>query len=122
MAGDISTHIMPSSADKSLPTLASELWAMVIAYVKQETIVPIKGLGRFIALGLAGSVTLSAGLLLLSLALLRALQTETTVFAGDWSWAPYGITLIVSGLAAALAARTITSQRRRATKSRQATR
>lgn len=108
---------MPRSQDKSLPTLASELWAMVVAYVKQETIVPIKGLGRFIALGLAGSVTLSVGLLLLSLALLRALQTETTAFDGDWSWAPYGITLIASGLVAGLAARTITSQKRRARKS-----
>ncbi|HUR19102.1 MAG TPA: hypothetical protein VMZ51_09255 [Acidimicrobiales bacterium] len=104
---------MPASRDKSLPTLASELWAMVITYVKQETIVPIRGLGRFIALGLAGSATLSVGLLLLSLALLRALQTETTAFAGDWSWAPYGITLVASGLVAALAARAITSHRRR---------
>lgn len=113
---------MPTPSDKSLPTLASELWAMVIAYVKQETIVPIKGLGRFIALGLAGSVIVSIGLLLLSLALLRALQTETTVFAGDWSWAPYGITLVASGLVAALAARTITSHRRRATGRKQAAR
>lgn len=113
---------MSSSRDKSLPTLASELWAMVVTYVKQETIVPIKGLGRFIALGLAGSVTLSVGLLLLSLALLRALQTETTAFAGNWSWAPYGITLVASGLVAALAARTITSQRRRANKAGQVAR
>lgn len=107
---------MPKSQDESLPTLASELWAMVVTYVKQETIVPIKGLGKFIVLGLAGSVTLSVGLLLLSLALLRALQTETRVFDGDWSWAPYGITLIASGLVAGLAARTITSQKRRARK------
>lgn len=113
---------MPSSRDKSLPTLASELWAMVVAYIKQETIVPIKGLGRFIALGLAGSVTLSVGLLLLSLALLRALQTETTVFEGDWSWAPYGITLVASGLVAALAARTITSQKRRSARKGQVAR
>ncbi|HUP69494.1 MAG TPA: hypothetical protein VM142_06725 [Acidimicrobiales bacterium] len=105
---------MSSNRDKSLPTLATELWAMVLTYVKQETIVPIRGLGRFIALGLAGSVTLSVGLLLLSLALLRALQTETTAFSGDWSWAPYGITLIASGLVAALAARAITGQKRRA--------
>lgn len=107
---------MPNSQDKSLPTLASELWAMVVTYVKQETVVPIKGLGRFIAIGLAGSVTLGVGLLLLSLSLLRALQTETSAFDGNWSWAPYGITLIASGVVAGLALRTITRQKRRARK------
>jgi len=104
---------MKGERDKSLPTLASELWAMVVSYVKQETVVPIRGLGRFIALGLAGSFALSIGLLLLSLALLRGLQTETAVFSGNWSWAPYGITVVVSGVTAVLAARAITSQKRR---------
>lgn len=107
---------MPSDRDKNLPTLATELWAMVIAYVKQETLLPIKGLGRFIAVGLAGSFTLAVGLLLLSLALLRALQTETTTFSGNWSWAPYAITLVASAFVAVLAARAITSQKRRAAK------
>ncbi|HSH58901.1 MAG TPA: hypothetical protein VK988_04515 [Acidimicrobiales bacterium] len=107
---------MASDRDKSLPTLASELWAMVLAYLKQETVVPIKGLGRFIAVGLVGSFTLGVGLLLLSLALLRALQTETTTFSGNWSWAPYAITLVASALVAVLAARAVTSQRRRATR------
>ncbi|MEO7836307.1 MAG: hypothetical protein ABIS21_01545 [Acidimicrobiales bacterium] len=107
---------MPRDHDKSLPTLASELWAMVLAYLKQETVVPIKGLGRFIAVGVAGSFTLGVGLLLLSLALLRALQTEITTFTGNWSWAPYAITLVASSFVAVLAARAITSQKRRASR------
>lgn len=107
---------MANDRDKSLPTLARELWAMVLAYVKQETLVPIKGLGRFIAVGLAGSLTLGVGVVLLCLALLRALQTETTTFAGNWSWAPYAITLVVSACVSVLAARAITSQKRRAAK------
>jgi hypothetical protein len=40
--------------------------------------------------------------LLLGVGALRALQTETgDTFAGDWSWAPYGITfvaLLVGGM------------------------
>jgi len=109
---------MTSEREKSLPTLASELWAMVLAYVKQETVIPIRGLGRFIALGVAGSFALSVGLLLLSLALLRGLQTETGTFSGNWSWAPYCITLVVSALVAVAAARAITSQKRRAARKR----
>ena len=81
-------------AEKSLPTLASELWDLVRAYAKQETIEPLKGIGRFIAFGLAGSLLLGLGLLLLAVSGLRALQTETgATFDGNWSWAPYLIVL-----------------------------
>ena len=70
---------------------------LVIAYVKQETIEPIKGLGRFLAFGLLGSFLLSVGSLLLVLAGLRALQTETcTVFTGNFSWAPYFIVSVAA--------------------------
>lgn len=101
--------------DKSIPTLASELWQLVVTYVKQETVVPIKGLGRFVAWGVAGSALLSVGLLLLVVSLLRALQTETdTTFTGNWSWAPYVITLVACAVVAALAARAIKSHKRRA--------
>ena len=104
-----------TSGDRSLPGLASELWDLVVTYLKQETVVPIKGLGRFLALGMAGAVVLGIGLVLLALSLLRALQTEAdTTFDGDWSWAPYGITLVACAVAAALAARAIGSHKRRA--------
>ncbi|MGH9165447.1 MAG: hypothetical protein ACRDZW_08060 [Acidimicrobiales bacterium] len=101
--------------DSSLPGLAGELKDMVVAYVKQETLEPIKGLGRFVALGLAGSVLAGIGLVLLILALLRVLQGETgSAFTGSLSWAPYAITLLASALVAAMAARTITAPRRQA--------
>jgi hypothetical protein len=66
---------------------------LVVAYTKQETLGPLRGLGRFVALGVSGSIALSVGALLLLLALLRALQTETgSTFTGHLSWLPYLIT------------------------------
>lgn len=76
-------------------TELSEVKELIVAYAKQETIDPIKGLGRYLAFGLMGSFLLAAGCLLLALAGLRALQTETgTTFEGDWSWAPYLIVFV----------------------------
>jgi hypothetical protein len=102
-----------SDDSKSVGTLIAELKDLVIAYLKQEAIEPIKQLGRFIAFGVAGSLFLSIGLVTLTLAGLRALQTETgTTFTGNWSWAPYLFTLVGCGLVAALAARAISAKRK----------
>ena len=96
---------MAAEQEKSVPALAAELWDLVRAYVKQETVEPIKGIGRKVAFGIAGSLLLSIGLVLLALGGLRALQTETgTTFDGNWSWAPYLITLIGTVVVIALAA------------------
>ncbi|MGI8684337.1 MAG: hypothetical protein ACR2MO_04480 [Acidimicrobiales bacterium] len=102
-------------SDKSLPTLATELWRLVLGYAKQETVEPLKGLLRFLGFGVAGSALLSLGLSLWLLALLRALQTETgTRFTGNLSWLPYVITLAVGALVAGLAVRAIGSHKRKA--------
>jgi hypothetical protein len=99
-------------SDKSVPVLVGELRDLLVAYAKQETIEPIKELGRFVALGVAGSLLLSFGLVMLTLAGLRALQTETsTTFDGNWSWVPYLLTLAACGIAAALAGRAISANR-----------
>lgn len=101
--------------DKGLPAHLAELRTLVVAYLKQETVEPVKRLGRFLALGVAGSALTGIGLLLLTLAGLRALQTETgDVFDGSWSWAPYGIVLIGCAAVAVLAVRTIAAPERRA--------
>ena len=108
---------MPDSKDKSLPTLATELWELVVAYLKQETVEPIKGLGRFVGFGIAGSIVLTIGLVLLVLGGLRAVQVETAPhLTGSWSWVPYLIVLVAAGLFAGLAARAITSKKRKAQK------
>lgn len=91
------------NSDKSVPTLATELWDLVRAYAKQETIEPVKGLGRFVAFGVAGSLFIGLGVVLLAMALLRALQTEIDTFDGRWSFAPYLITLVLCGAVILLA-------------------
>jgi uncharacterized integral membrane protein len=85
------------SQDKALTTQATELWDLVRAYAVQETVEPIKGLGKYAAFGIAGAVSLSLGLVLLLLGALRALQTATgDTFEGSWSWAPYLIVLLLA--------------------------
>jgi len=74
---------------------------LVIDYVKQETLDPLKGLGRFILFGVVGSVFLAIGLVILAVALLRVLQGETDgAFDGNLSWIPY---LIVTVMVVAVA-------------------
>ena len=93
--------------DKSLPGLATELWDLVRAYAKQETIEPLKGLGRFAAFGVAGSLLLGTGVVLLALAVLRVLQEETgSALDGNLSFTPYLVTLLLCSavIGAALAA------------------
>jgi hypothetical protein len=85
-----------------LKTSGSETLQLVIDYVKQETLTPLRGLGRFMLFGVAGSVALAIGLVILSVAFLRFLQGETgSTFTGNLSWVPYVIcTVVVVGVAA----------------------
>lgn len=100
--------------DKSLPAHATELWQLVVAYLKQETIEPVKALGRYVGFGAAGSVFLAVGLPLLVLATLRAAQTETgDHLTGNLSWIPYLIAAGVSLLFIALALLGMARMRRR---------
>jgi peptidoglycan/LPS O-acetylase OafA/YrhL len=102
------------NASKSLPALGVELKDLVVTYAKQETVEPMKSLGRFIAFGVAGSLLVALGLVLLVLAVLRALQTEAdSTFDGDWSFAPYLITLVVCAIVAGFSARAIGAAKRR---------
>ena len=102
-------------SDKSLPAMAGELWELVLTYLKQETVDPVKRLGRFLGFGVAGAVAVAVGLTLLALAGLRALQTETDGhLGGNLTWAPYAAVLVVAAVVAMLAARAIGSAKRRA--------
>jgi hypothetical protein len=85
----------------------SELISLLILYVKQQTLGPLKSVGRSLLFGTAAALMLGIGAVLLLTGLLRALQTETgTLFAGEWSWAPYLLTVVAAllgfGLLAAI--------------------
>jgi len=76
-----------------------DAFQLTVDYLKQETIEPLKGLGRFLYMGIAGSFFLAFGILLILLGVLRLLQTETgTALTGDWSWVPYAV-VVVLGIA-----------------------
>ena len=96
--------VNPKSAkQKSLGETISDIVELVKAYAKQETVDPLKRLGRYLGFGLAGSLFITTGIVLLLLSALRALQTQTgSTFTGSWSWAPYAITLVVTLLVAVL--------------------
>ena len=88
--------------DKSLPGEAQELFQLVVGYAKQETLDPVKSLGRFVGYGMAGALLGSLGAVLLLLGALRLLQTETgEAFDGNLTFVPYLVVLAVSGAIAA---------------------
>ena len=77
---------MASSAE--LSKLAIELYELVKNYIRQQTLVPLKRIGRYIGFGFVGSVFMSLGLLLLSIGFLRYLQTLSS-FKETYSFVPY---------------------------------
>lgn len=96
---------MPEQESKSMPEVATELWGLTKDYARQETIDPLKGVGRYLAYGGIGALLGSIGVILLMLAGLRALQTETgSTFTGNLSWLPYLIVIVVAGAIAGYAA------------------
>jgi hypothetical protein len=92
----------PAGRTPPLPQLVTELRDLVVSYVKQQTIIPLKQLGRYVGFGIGGSLLLGFGVVFLALAGLRALQTETGTFADDWAWVPYVIMVVVLALGAAV--------------------
>jgi hypothetical protein len=90
---------VPESDEHSVVGRGQDVWELLVAYAKQETVEPLRGLQRWVAAGAGGSLLIATGVSLLLLACLRALQTETgTTFTGNWSWAPYLITLVGAAL------------------------
>jgi hypothetical protein len=88
----------PSSdnGSRGLRHAGDDAFQLTVDYLKQEVVEPLRGLGRFLYMGIAGSFFLAFGLLLILLGVLRLLQTETgTALNGDWSWVPYAVVVVL---------------------------
>jgi len=74
---------------------------LAVGYVREETVDPLKRLGRFFVFGTLGALAIAAGSVFLLVGLLRILQTETSVFRGNLSWLPYVFVALaaISGIA-----------------------
>jgi hypothetical protein len=87
---------------KSFQETIRELWELLTGYARQETVEPLRHLGRRIGFGLAGSVLFSLGWFLVALGAMRLLQTHTLPVIGDWfrihNWAVYGMALLILAL------------------------
>ncbi|HTX00956.1 MAG TPA: hypothetical protein VMD59_19395 [Acidimicrobiales bacterium] len=70
---------------------------LVKRYVVQETVGELPRLGKRVGLSALGGLLIGTGFVILLLAVLRTLQTETgTTFAGNLSFLPYVITFFVA--------------------------
>ena len=114
-AGEPAGESARSAAGDDPAEVLGELRDVVVAYFRQEAVEPLRRLAAWLGFGLAGGVFLSTGLVLLALAGLRALQTETgDHLAGSLSWSPYAIVL-AAVLVVFLIARAAARARRRPT-------
>ena len=71
---------MASASDNGshgLRHAGDDAFQLTVDYLKQETVEPLRGLGRFLYMGIAGSFFMAGGLLLILIGILRLLQTET---------------------------------------------
>jgi len=87
----------------SLQRDLDEIRGIFVRYVKDETLQPVKDMGRFAAFGALGSLFVGFGTVLVLLGALRYLQWQFPVLDGSLSWIPY---LVVAILAAAVIALT----------------
>ena len=73
-----------------------ELQELVVAYAKQETVEPLKGMARYAGFGIAGALLVGIGIAFMSIGLLRWLQSlHGWLVHGNWSWVPY-ITVVIA--------------------------
>ena len=69
---------------------------MLRDYVKQETLDPLRGVGRWLAWGIVGAVALLFGAVIGLIGLLRLLQAEVFYQPNGFTWAPYMIIVVVA--------------------------
>ena len=75
-----------------------EIKDLALKYIKEETIQPIKQMGRFVAWGAAGSLLVGFGFFFLLFGALRFLQEQFKVLDGTLSWIPYLIVVVLAAI------------------------
>jgi|LauGreDrversion4_2_1035121.scaffolds.fasta_scaffold359646_3 hypothetical protein len=73
-----------------------EMYDLLRDYVKQETLDPIRGAGRWMAWAALGAVALILGVTFLMVGLLRLVQSELFTASDGKTWIPYLIVVVVS--------------------------
>jgi phosphotransferase system glucose/maltose/N-acetylglucosamine-specific IIC component len=72
-----------------------ELRELVVAYAKQEAVDPLKALGKWVGLHIAGALLIGMGCMFIAIGALRVIQDQTAPhLTGNWSWVPYLIVII----------------------------
>lgn len=89
---------MPQSP-KSFQQVLQELWQLLTAYARQETLGPLKNLSKQIGWGIGGTFSFSLGYFLITLGVVRFLQTHVE-FTATHNYFPYFIACVM--LAAAI--------------------
>lgn len=82
----------------------TDLVESVKTYARQETIEPLKGAARWVAVGTVAALSLGLAIVFLAMAVLRLSQDfGGSALDGSWSFVHYFITLIVLVLVVSLA-------------------
>lgn len=81
-----------------------EIKELALRYIKEETIQPIKEMGRFVAWGALGSLLVGFGYFFLLIGALRFLQEQFPVLDGTYSWIPYLVVVVLAAAVIALTA------------------
>lgn len=92
-----------SSRRRSAPDHVTDLVDSVKQYAKQETLDPIRGAARWVAVGTLASLSLGLALVFFALAILRLSQyLGGDTLSASWSFVHYFITFIVVSALVAL--------------------
>jgi len=74
----------------------ADIFDLLVRYIKQETVAPLRGAGRWLAFGVLASLAIVLGAFFFLLAVLRILQGSAFPFNGGWSWVPYFLTALIT--------------------------
>jgi hypothetical protein len=104
----VATPQAAKADEKGTGEVISDLVDLLKNYARQETIDPLKSLGRFVGFGAGAALCWGIAGTLLTIGVLRVVQVETRdLFDGNWTFVPYLAALIVSGGGAVLSLKLI---------------